>query len=131
MQAISNLDYPLGYIEAYGERESPADTRVCISRFRPDQLRGVVYVDMRDGYVPHSDWYASVTITVPFEFTFVPHSAFYGYGDRPWDKKPEGTDDFYIQYGDLTYDEAWPWDEITDPAVRDALYEMYTPWNNP
>ena len=41
----------------------------------------------------------------------------------------EAQQNFQYQYVDVTYDEAWPWDAITDPAIRRRVYDLYTPFN--
>jgi len=44
---------------------------------------------------------------------------------------PEAEYIHYSYYSGTSYDEAWPWDEITDPATRAAVYDRYLPWNTP
>lgn len=112
------------------------DVEFCFSSVRPDLLRGVLYVTYLTGagtQILHYDHYPRFHVQFPFEAPFPDHGA--------WDAStiarvapppPSFDDDHYIGYvGGITYDNAWDWDAITDPTIRDAVYDRYTPYNWP
>jgi hypothetical protein len=49
-------------------------------------------------------------------------------GERP--AAPDGFTTAHFVY-ERPYADAWPWDDITDPAIREAVYERYEPYNAP
>ena len=65
----------------------------------------------------------------PFEAFFVGSSdANYEFSGTP----PEGFSGHSIGYGlGAHYDELWDWGAITDPDIRDYVYETYKPYNWP
>jgi hypothetical protein len=125
----------LQYWESFGHSDYDyATTELCISRMRPDQLSGVLEIYPRLwhwGTADYLSFYHDFRVRIPFTFMFGDHSA--ELTDEPTDSfvEPEGADRVSYGYFGLTYDEAWPWDDITDPTIRDAVYERYTPWNTP
>jgi hypothetical protein len=34
-----------------------------------------------------------------------------------------------LYYWGVSYDDGWPWNLITDPAIRDEVYTRYLPCN--
>lgn len=101
---------------------------LCLSRVRPDEMRGVIYV------IYHSNtlaWlhYRRAVIEYPFE------SFFQGSIDGAFEITPLPTEDYsdfaFYYVGGANYDEIWDWDAITDPVIRDTVYERYKPYNWP
>ena len=100
----------------------------CLSRVRPDELRGVFYITYLSGALPH-DYYEDALVQYPFELPFQ------GSFDYNYALPTPPTDDFFehvVGYnGTINYDSAWDWAAITDPDVRDAVYDQYRPYNLP
>jgi hypothetical protein len=133
-------DEPLG---GYSEGDSQllywtatdTDTRAdnalgytCLSRVRPDMIEGVLLLRPYDiGW----NYYRDTQIRISFSVTFADHA--HVDDDEPTDAytEPEGADIAHFAYNEIDYDEAWPWELITDKSIRDAVYDRYTPWNVP
>lgn len=124
----------VGSIEAW--------VHTCYSRVRPDQIRGTVWAQpvpwRAGGHAGFQDW---GWIVVDFEVNFPPRA---GLRWDQWDEVlpilPDGFFEHpYIGYrepeesdascGNADYDSAWPWEDITDPMIRNIVYERYRPWS--
>lgn len=135
--------YDACYHEGSDIWHMPAISLTCISRLRPDQIRGTSWnwpLGPEEGgwaYPEDQGW-----IAIDFEINFPPHS---GLRADQWDALPsdlrhevsQGPLYYYTPAepdtaqgycGDGDYDSAWPWEDITDPFVRDIVYERYHPW---
>lgn len=108
-----------------------ATVTVCIARMRPDELRGALRAEIAWGTYPYNfQFYDSLVFRFPFEVHFEDHAGFdLNQADIPEDK-PLGYVIAHYLY-DQPYDEAWPWDDVTDPTIREQVYERYTPYNLP
>jgi hypothetical protein len=124
----ATMNLPFGYfINDLGHYDNMAGMG-CLSRVRPDMITGFVTFTIEDSFYDHpSPWYPAVSIVLPFSVTFVDHEEL----DSPTDgyERPAGAE--LVTYEVYDYDATWPWDEITDPAIREAVYERYKPWNLP
>lgn len=115
---------------------------ICYSRVRPDQIRGTVWAQPVPWAAGGSAWYSEWGwVVVDFEVDFPPRA-----GMR-WDQydevlpilPPDFYEHPYFGYqspeetesscGDADYDSAWPWEDITDPLIRDIVYQRYRPWS--
>ena len=108
------------------------DVSACFSRVRPDQLVGVVYVTYWSNNLYH-DYYDHALVQYPFAISFADHSAWdYSVPAAARRVAPDERTAPYILYAtDASYDIAWDWDAITDPDIRAAVYDRYTPENWP
>lgn len=109
-----------------------AAVSVCLERVRPDGLRGVVRVEVTQRNYPWDriSFYDSIVLRFPFDVLVPDHAGFDArYLDVPADL-PDGYPSAHFVY-ELPYGDAWPWDDITDPSIREQLYERYTPYNAP
>ena len=103
------------------------DVLLCLSRVRPDEMAGVIYVY----YHSTLSWlhYDQAVVEYPFE------AVFNGGFDSTYELSTPPTDDFWhnaFGYGEgASYDDVWDWDAITDPEIRDIIYERYKPYNWP
>lgn len=89
-----------------------------------------MYVTYTDNMLPHNHFHDAL-VQYPFDVFFGEHSTWdYSYGAGPG-----GTFEYdglgIVYFGDLNYDTTWSWDAITDPDIRDAVYDRYTPYNVP
>lgn len=114
----------------------------CYSRVRPDQIRGTVWAQpvpwRAGGHAGYQDW---GWIVVDFEVNFPPRAGLRA--DQWYDVLPILPEDFFrhpwVGYltpeatdsscGNADYDSAWPWEDITDPMIRNIVYERYRPWS--
>lgn len=106
----------------------------CVSRVRPDRISWVLDLRPRDNRHSSSDavhgWYRDFTLRVRYDTSLADHAGcLIDLDDAYGCVAPEGTSQ--IGYYQVSYDDAWPWDSITDPDIRDAVYNRYTPWNSP
>ena len=111
----------------HGGRFYEALVTVCFERVRPDEVRGSVRAE-----VPLSgvNYYDSLVYRFPFDVMYPDHSGFDStQPDVPADQ-PDGYTTAHFVY-DQPYDGAWPWDDITDPSIREQVYERYAPYNAP
>lgn len=107
-----------------------ATVTVCIERMRPDEVSGAVRAEVTARNYPYGvvNFYSSLVYRFPFSIRFPDHAGFDSTRpDSPADM-PEGYATAHYLY-DQPYDEAWPWDDITDPSVREQLYDRYSPYN--
>lgn len=115
----------------------PSAVTACLSRVRPDMITGFVRFEVASEDLPFDlEYYDELFLVFPFSYIFQDHA---GIDESvKYDPKgiPEEVDTSHITYSCdsdrfscPSYDEAWPWDEITDPAIREAVYERYTPYN--
>lgn len=100
----------------------------CLERMRPDGIRGVVRIELP---VPFGDtpvyYYDTIVFRFPFQVRLADHAGFDT--TRPdTGTAPDGYATAHFLY-DIPYEDAWPWDSITDPAVRAQVQERYTPYN--
>lgn len=129
-QLVSTGEVPVGGFTTDG-MERIINVEFCLSRFRPDELRGLVYVTYSSRGTLSHNYFDDALVQYPFDVTFEDHAA--------WDDNTPGSDPSFadlvnhsIYYGGFAdYDHAWDWDAITDPAIRTAVYDRYTPWNWP
>jgi hypothetical protein len=89
----------------------------------------VIYLDYPTQRLGHA-YSEAVLIQYPFDELLADHcgldEATGGGGGLPEDC----TSNRMITYGPgASYDEMWNWDAITDPEIRDLVYERYTPFN--
>lgn len=115
---------------AYG---SIGSVTTCISRLRPDEVRGVVRVELAADAT--SIWintalYPSVVYRFPFSVLLADHAGFDASAPDRRPDRPDAYDTAHFVY-ERPYADAWPWDDITDPAIREAVYERYEPYNAP
>ena len=108
------------------------EVTACLSRVRPDQLTGVVYVSYWSNNLYH-DYYDHAEVQYPFDIAFADHAAWdYTLVAAARRAAPDDRTAPYIAYAtDASYDIAWDWDAITDPDIRAAVYDRYTPENWP
>lgn len=111
--------------------EANAIVSACISRSRPDEVSGVLYFWLEKQGDPFVNYqYGFSEFWTPFHFSLVDHAGVLLDAD-PGDGLVRGLEatlqSFHWTYIGVSYDEAWPWAEITDPAVREAVYERYQP----
>lgn len=113
-------------------RFAVASVTACLERVRPDEVRGVVRAEVTERNFPYGaiDYYDSLV----YRFPFVVHPPEHGgldltLPDEPADE-PEGFDAAHFLY-ERPYEEAWPWDEISDPSIRAQVMERYSPYNAP
>lgn len=107
------------------------DGSACVAELRPDRVSGWLRLDDRP---LSTEMPSSVTVSddgepdayfVPFVVEFPPGATY----EEPWEG--ELASDVFRGAYTLPYDEWWPWDDITDPEIRGAIYEMYKPVNVP
>jgi hypothetical protein len=67
-----------------------------------------------------------LTFWLPFDVRF-PDRAGYDGTEEGNGLEDSSTGIKEYRYYGPTYEEAWPWDEIEDPAIRDAIYDRYNP----
>lgn len=104
----------------------------CLSRLRPDEVSGVIDLVVHRANEPLDgvlQFYEQITARVPFDYRFQPHAGMY-YPVEDECTLDTSEWDGVISYTG-SYDDSWPWSDITDPEVRDLLYETYTPCNSP
>jgi hypothetical protein len=94
-------------------------------------IEGLVRIEKLTGVPYKSVWYFPVVILLPFSISFVDHSSLDYALDTDSDLYPPPAGAEEVWYHIAGYDTSWPWDEITDPAIKDAVYERYKPWNMP
>lgn len=107
-----------------------ASISVCVERMRPDEVRGAIRAEVFARNFPYGgfDFYNSLVYRFPFSVRFPDHAGFDATRpDEPADL-PEGYAAAHYVY-EQSYAEAWPWDDITDPSIREQLYERYSPYN--
>lgn len=88
---------------------------------RPDRTEGVAWFEVgaQRGFRGVRYYYAA------FDGLRNPGLAYYDYeGARRDFSEAELA---YSSYYQLPYDLAWPWDSITDEAVRQRVYDLYAP----
>lgn len=113
-----------------GSLRAIASVTVCIEQMRPDGVRGAVRAAVAAKNYPYVSTPVSDTFVYrfPFDILLSDHA---GYDatrpDSPADK-PEGFDTAHYTY-EQSYDAAWPWDDITDPSIREQIQARYTPYN--
>lgn len=110
----------------------PAMVSTCIERMRPDEVRGAVRVEVTADVYPYDIvyYYESLVYRFPFTVSLPDHAGFdASQPDVPADQPLEYATAHYTY--EQPYDDAWPWDDITDPSIREQLYERYTPYNAP
>ena len=110
----------------------PTTITVCIERLRPDEVRGAVRVEVTALNYPYNPvyYYDTLVYRFPFDIRYPDHAGFDAtQPDVPADQ-PLGYTTAHYTY-EQSYDAAWPWDDITDPSVREQVYERYTPYNAP
>lgn len=98
---------------------------VCISRFRPDHIRGWAWFDLTAEPLGSFDSWLFVRI----DLVLAEHAAQYAteYVYPQLTPEQSALMFYYSDWQGITYDNAWPWDEITDPDLRQQLYDLYTP----
>lgn len=107
--------------------------RLCVSSIRPDRVAWTLEVQPQspaDRGGPYNSWYRGLSLRVHYQVEFSDHAGCIIDAADPYGCVPDFGES-QIGYDDISYDDAWPWDEITDPDIRDAVYERYTPWNTP
>lgn len=119
---VDDVSYYHECYDTYNPFSYPVPLEVCISIFRPDRIKGIAYMDISEaeGNKTGFDYvYAGI------DQVLAPHAAYYHY--ESWKLLDEEQAPYAFQYYDLSYDEHWPWDDITDPAIRQVLHDTYTP----
>lgn len=109
-----------------------AAVTVCIQRLRPDEIQGVVRAEVTPANYPFGTVSStrSLVFRFPFDVLLPDHAGFDStQPDRPADQ-PLGYTTGHFTY-DQPYDDAWPWEDITDPSIREQVYDRYTPYNAP
>lgn len=101
---------------------------VCLQSVRPDGIRGRVLMTGLPGSPMETVSYERAVFVVEFDVRFEDHSG-YENGVTAVAPPSGGEQKSRIFYNYISYDEAWPWDEITDDAIRQQVYDRYTPWN--
>lgn len=107
------------------------EVTVCVERMRPDEIRGVVRVSGSVTDYTYDDYYdiLDTVLRFPFSVQLDDHAGF----DTTLPDTgtaPPGYSTAHFEY-DVPYDDAWPWDQITDKKVRQELHDRYTPYNTP
>jgi hypothetical protein len=124
------VPYAYPWVDPYDHRA--AKFSVCISRSGPDGFRGSVFMDN-----PRYDWsvYPAFRYSFAMDLRFGEGSGSSPDGDPGCDRNSDGPHEGTYggaYYGtDYPYDEVWPWDEITDSAIRDHVYAAYYPCQSP
>lgn len=113
------------YYEYYGDYVTRVD--LCVSRVRPDQLAGSVwfYTD----YL-YDSLYGEHHYAFSFQVDFPDHGGYSSTGDPKCTVDTGPSPYQYYDYHDVPYDDAWPWDTITDLDIRDEVYSRYYPCAN-
>lgn len=98
---------------------------ICIARLRPDGLSGVLQLD--DAWQATPTYPYSTSIRLPFQVQFSPGSACL------LDSCDASRTDYqaFLYEEPDSYDTVWSWDTITDPLIRDTLYNEYYPRSGP
>lgn len=111
------------YMAQWGgqQRTAPASGRACFSRIRPDQFRGLWIAEI-DPYFMPDYWSGPRVVVYRFDVRFEHHAAF-----TVDELSNQVFPVYHVYYDSVPYEDAWPWDDITDPAVRQALFRDYTP----
>lgn len=109
-----------------------AEVSVCFSRVRPDSVTGVLFFRLPIPGDPVQFWAVdAVEFWSPFTFTLPEHAGV----SWPADGRtggPEGdSSTLEWRYVGVSYDDAWPWADITDASIRDTMYTLYTPSTAP
>lgn len=118
---------PTSYISDEG---TSAILSACISRMRPDEVSGILYITYYAGTLPHK-YYDEPLVQFPFDFAYDDHAAWDFNIDTSLDEY-HTMSDYVITYAEeATYDATWDWASITDPDIRAAVYDRYTPYNWP
>lgn len=113
--------------ETYGNYA--VDVHLCLSRVRPDEIRGTMQVYQHDLWF--DPWGRPYHLAYEFLAQFDDHGGDSEFGDPDCSNPSisgttvDGTALYY--YHDVLYDDAWPWAEITDPDIREAVYQRYYP----
>lgn len=117
-----------GHVSYRYGKNSVADG--CIGDVRPDVVRGwarvITVPEARPGP------YAELKLRIPFDVLLPSRSAFLPLDDyNPAKPSGEESHPYYVYYDPLEYLTGWPWDEITDPAIRSALFWYGLPYDWP
>lgn len=100
---------------------------MCLSRVRPDEVRGVAYLNYYTSLLPY-EYFSQALVQYPFDMLYADHASW----DMNLGSVGPHNSYHYMNYAEgFTYDNVWDWDAITDPAIREAVYERYTPSNWP
>lgn len=117
---FGEVGFYLDFYDAYADPHPPL--RGCIERNRPDEVIGyadwVIPLYPPDPYDPvysEADWQYDHPLILRVKFD-IKNDDYCG-EDPPFN--------FWMSTDD--YDAAWPWEDITDPAVREALHDAYVP----
>lgn len=102
--------------------ESPAVGHACFSRVRPDEFRGLWVVEVDPEYMGGCWWTGPRVVVYRVHVLLPLHAAF---TVENFDYDTFST--LHLYDDTAPYDASWPWDDITDPSVRAALYRDYTP----
>lgn len=111
--------------------DSHGGPATCIRYVGPDRFQGSLYLDpfappgRKNGRSP----YPTVTWEVDFGHVYPEHAAQLEDYDYIPNFEYDGADIIY-QAG-TPYAEAWPWEDITDPGIRSAMFWRYMPANDP
>lgn len=111
--------------------EANVSATACLSRVRPDSLVGVV--EMRGdpaAFGLDDEHYDEVVFRVHLDVVFADHTGYDNDEDAVEADAPEGFQYAYYDYS-TSYEDAWPWDEISDGQIREDVYSRYTPYNAP
>jgi hypothetical protein len=99
---------------------------VCFDRVRPDEVRGVyTYVLHIYGDPVPIPKYDHINIWARFHARLDDHSGVEVASDLPND--PSGRSGYTWRYQGVRYEDAWPWDSITDATTRAAVMGRYRP----
>lgn len=110
--------------------------QACVARARPDEVSGVVYHQFFESFDPVGIyWYSTIDMWSSFRAVLPDHAGVLVADPAAFpaaallETLPDDIRAFHWEYDAVSYDDAWPWDEITDPAIRQAVYDRYLPVN--
>lgn len=109
--------------------EYPTQAWICLSRVRPDEVAGVAWIRPYRGDRSFYWDGPKVTFRVPFDVILPDNASVYVEDSYPVETYPwfPGTG-MWSYYHDQEFGTAWPWHEITDPALRTTYMDRYRPY---
>ena len=107
----------------------PVGLSICLSQVRPDLVEGIFTIEfMGDEYLPIQE-YPALYFEYEFRYLVSPHDAWdFDAPHFAGEECPTELGHGWWGYNS-NYDTAWPWEDITDPFIRQAVYDMYYPCN--
>lgn len=126
---------------------SDAEATLCLARVMPTQISGIVYMAISGADAAKAELPVSgtgpLTLALPFDISFEQYDIQYYLGvtdlqahQASWEefrqlspcKDPRGPWGRNLVYNGA-YELSWPWDQITDPVIRQQVYDSGRPCN--